>query len=168
MDGRFDVDKRRLAQETESEAARGRKYKAKLTTRGDVMAIIELYNTHKILPLAARLDAAESALRYLTAPWWQRRWWDAKIIGGKVHNWLERRGIHLYTLDTDLDTDPEVPPEEPKQDPDAHGEGAQAGAQGCRGDAHLLGGRDPGRHRPRAPCAPRSSSDQRNRSLLET
>ena len=103
MDGRFDVDKRRLAQETESEVARGRKYKAKLTTRGDVMAIIELYNTHKILPLAARLDAAESALRYLTAPWWRRRWWDAKIIGGKVHNWLERRGIHLYTLDTDPD-----------------------------------------------------------------
>ena len=139
------------------------------------MAIIELYNTHKILPLAARLDAAESALRYLTAPWWRRRWWDAKIIGGKVHNWLERRGIHLYTLDTDLDTDPEVPPEEPKQDPDAHGEGAQAGAQGCRGDAHLLGGRDPGRHRPRAPCGakielgpekPEPPRDVKNRTHL--
>ena len=65
------------------------------------MAIIELYNTHKILPLAARLDAAEGALHYLTAPWWRRRLWDAKIIGAKVHNWvhkwLERRGIHLYT-----------------------------------------------------------------------
>ena len=75
------------------------------------MAIIELYNTHKILPLAARLDAAEGALHYLTAPWWRRRLWDAKIIGAKVHNWvhkwLERRGTHLYTLDTEADTPPE-------------------------------------------------------------
>ena len=111
MDGRSELDKRRLAQETELEAERGRKYKAKLTTRGDVMAIIELYNTHKILPLAARLDAAEGALHYLTAPWWRRRLWDAKIIGAKVHNWvhkwLERRGTHLYTLDTEADTPPE-------------------------------------------------------------
>ena len=107
MDGRSELDKRRLAQETESEAERGRKYKAKLTTRGDVMAIIELYNTHKILPLAACLDAAEGALHYLTAPWWRRRLWDAKIIGAKVHKWLERRGTHLYTLDTEADTPPE-------------------------------------------------------------
>ena len=91
MDGRSELDKRRLAQETEVEAERGRKYKAKLTTRGDVMAIIELYNSHKILPLAARLDAAEGALQYLTAPWWKRRWWDAKIIGAKVYKWLESR-----------------------------------------------------------------------------
>ena len=66
------------------------------------MAIIEPYNTHKILPLAARLDAAEGELHHLTAPWWRRRLWDTKIIGAKVHNWvhkwLERRGIHLYTL----------------------------------------------------------------------
>ena len=78
------------------------------------MAIIELYNTHKILPLAARLDAAEGALHYLTAPWWRRRLWDAKIIGAKVYNWvykwLERRGIHLYTLDIS-DTEAEKPPE---------------------------------------------------------
>ena len=111
MDGRSELDKRRLAQETELEAERGRKYKAKLTTRGDVMSIIELYNTHKILPLAARLDAAEGALHYRTALWWRRRLWDAKIIGAKVHNWvykwLERRGTHLYTLDTEADTPPE-------------------------------------------------------------
>ena len=91
----------------EREAERGRKHKAKLTTRGDVMAIIELYNTHKILPLAARLDAAEGALHYLTAPWWQRRLWDAKIIGGKVYKWLARRGIHLYALDAEAGSPPE-------------------------------------------------------------
>ena len=34
MAGRSDLDKRRLAQETEREAERGRKHKAKLTTRG--------------------------------------------------------------------------------------------------------------------------------------
>ena len=107
MKGRSALDKRGLAQETEREAEKGRKYKPKLTTRGDVMAITELYNTHKVLPLAARLDAAEGALRYLTAPWRQRRLWDAKIIGGKVSKWLARRGIHLYALDTEADTPPE-------------------------------------------------------------
>ena len=107
IEGRSAVDKRRLAQETEREAEKGRKYKSKLTTRGDVMAIIELYNTHKIPPLAARLDAAEGALHYLTAPWWQRRLWDAKIIGGKVYKWLARRGIHLYTLDAEAGSPPE-------------------------------------------------------------
>ena len=111
MDGRSELEKRRLTQETELEAERGRKYKAKLTTRGDVMAIIELYNTHKILPLAARLDAAEGALHYLTAPWWRRRLWDAKIIGSKVLegvlDGLVRRGIHLYALYTEADTPPE-------------------------------------------------------------
>ena len=49
---------RRLGSPAEREAEKGRKYKGKLTTRADVMAIIELYNTHKIPPLAARLDAA--------------------------------------------------------------------------------------------------------------
>ena len=87
MDGRSELDKRRLAQETEVEAERGRKYKAKLTTRGDVMAIIELYNTHKILPLAARLDAAEGALHYLTAPWY----------------WLVRSIVRMQSVEQVLD-----------------------------------------------------------------
>ena len=47
----------------------------------------------------------------LTAPWWRRRLWDAKIIGAKVLDGvldgLKRRGIYLYTLDTEADTPPE-------------------------------------------------------------
>ena len=109
------------------------------------MRIIELYNTHKILPLAARLDAAEGALRYLTAPWWKRRWYDAKIVGGKVSKWLERRGIRLYHLDTGLDTPPEegstplprphlrrhVPPQAHKVGQGMRGPGPGPGASNC-------------------------------------
>ena len=75
------VELRRLDKTTEKEEELERRFKGKVTTRQDVMGIIELYNKSKILPLAVRLDAAEAALRYLTAPWWRRRWWDLKRIG---------------------------------------------------------------------------------------
>ena len=49
-----------------------------------MIAIIELYNFKQILPLAYRQDQAEAALRYLTAPWYMRRWYDCKRMGGNL------------------------------------------------------------------------------------
>ena len=101
MARRSRVEHRRLVRgEGEHEKNRRRRYAGKLTTRQDVMGIVELYNREKILPLALRLDMAEGALRYLTAPMWQRRWWDLKRWGGQVVTWLEKKGIRLYTLYT--------------------------------------------------------------------
>ena len=77
-----------------------RRIAGKLTTRKDVLTIIELYNRDKILPLAVRLDRAEAALRYLTAPWWRRMWWELKRMGDNLLGWLERTGVKLYTWDT--------------------------------------------------------------------
>ena len=99
MKGRSRQEQKRLLRETEKEEALERRFKGKVTTRQDVMGIIELYNKSKILPLAVRLDAAEAALRYLTAPWWRRLWWDLKRIGDDLLGWLERRGIRFYTLE---------------------------------------------------------------------
>ena len=76
------------------------------------MAIIELYNTKQILPLAYRLDQAEAALRYLTAPWYMRRWSDCKRMGGNLIEWLASKGIRFYTLESSEEaTDGTVPEE---------------------------------------------------------
>ena len=96
--GMSKVELRRLDKTTEKEEELERRFMGKVTTRQDVMGIIELYNKSKILPLAVRLDAAEAALRYLTAPWWRRRWWDLKRIADDLLGWLERKGIKFYTL----------------------------------------------------------------------
>ena len=71
-----------------------------MTTRKDVMGIIDLYNQHKIIPLAARLDEMEKVVAYMALPLWRRRWLRLKRLGDGVLAWLERRGI-MYTVDTD-------------------------------------------------------------------
>ena len=108
MKGRSELDRRRLARTIEDEKEREKRWASKMTNRGDVLDIIGLYNRDKILPLAARLDAAERALKYLTAPWWRRRVYDFRRWGGKLLDWLEARGITFYKLeenDEDAATD---------------------------------------------------------------
>ena len=114
MDGRSELDKRRLAQETEVEAERGRKYKAKLTTRGDVMAIIELYNTHKILPLAARPRCSRGcpALPYgavvaeaVVGRQDHRR--EGAQLGAQMARAEGNPFVHLCTSDTEAEKPPE-------------------------------------------------------------
>ena len=46
----------RIKKQREKEGARKKRYEHTMTTRKDVMGIIDLYNQHKIIPLAARLD----------------------------------------------------------------------------------------------------------------
>ena len=57
----------------------------KVTTRKDVMGIIDLYNQHKIIPLAARLDEIrEKVVAYMALPLWRRRWLRLKRLGDGV------------------------------------------------------------------------------------
>ena len=50
------IEKRRIEKQREKEEERKKRFVNKVTTRKDVMGIIDLYNQHKIIPLAARLD----------------------------------------------------------------------------------------------------------------
>ena len=106
MEGRSRAERRRLERTAAQEADEQRRFAGKLTTRADVLRILELYVGQKIVPLAANVDANTAALRYLTAPWWKRRLIDCRRIGGAVLHWLSERGIRFHRLDEE-DTDGE-------------------------------------------------------------
>ena len=82
-----------------SEEARKKRFQHTMTTRKDVMGIIDLYNQHKIIPLAARFDEMEKVVAYMALPLWRRLWLRLKRLGDGVLAWLERRGIRVYTVD---------------------------------------------------------------------
>ena len=90
----------RIEKQREKEEARKKRFQHTMTTRKDVMGIIDLYNQHKIIPLAARLDEMEKVVAYMALPLWRRLWLRLKRGGDSVLAWLERRGVRLYTVDT--------------------------------------------------------------------
>ena len=98
-DGVDRIEKRRIEKQREKEEARRKRFQHTMTTRKDVMGIIDLYNQHKIIPLAARLDEMEKVVAYMALPLWRRRWLRLKRLGDGVLAWLERRGIRVYTVD---------------------------------------------------------------------
>ena len=98
-DGVDRIEKRRIEKQREKEEARKKRFQHTMTTRKDVMGIIDLYNQHKIIPLAARLDEMEKVVAYMALPLWRRRWLRLKRLGDGVLAWLERRGIRVYTVD---------------------------------------------------------------------
>ena len=83
MAGRSDIEHRRLERTAEKEAELERRFAGKLTTRKDVIAIIEMYNQRKILPLAAAVDEHRAALNYLLTPWWRRWWIDLRRLASR-------------------------------------------------------------------------------------
>ena len=100
LDGVDRIEKRRIEKQREKEEERKKRFVNKVTTRKDVMGIIDLYNQHKIIPLAARLDETDKVVAYMALPLWRRLWLRLKRFGDGVLAWLERRGINLYTVDT--------------------------------------------------------------------
>ena len=100
------IEKRRIEKQREKEGERKNRFVNKVTTRKDVMGIIDLYNQHKIIPLAARLDEMEKVVAYMALPLWRRLWLRVKRLGDGVLAWLERRGIRVDTVDA-VDTRPE-------------------------------------------------------------
>ena len=104
MDGRSRQERRRLEREAGKEQDREKQFANKLTTRADVIRILELYNGRKILPLAHRLDEAE---RYLFAPWWTRLWARQVARWHRLVGWLDTKGIRVRRTDAGTDTQQE-------------------------------------------------------------
>ena len=153
-DGVDRIEKRRIEKQREKEEARRKRFQHMMTTRKDVMGIIDLYNQHKIIPLAARLDEMEKVVTYMALPLWRRRWLRLKRLGDGVLAWLERRGIRLYTVDTR--SEGILPIAEGENDEAAnHDRGGARGGFGCAprgascvddGGAHTNGLPGPGVH----------------------
>ena len=153
-DGVDRIEKRRIEKQREKEEARRKRFQHMMTTRKDVMGIIDLYNQHKIIPLAARLDEMEKVVTYMALPLWRRLWLRLKRLGDGVLAWLERRGIRLYTVDTR--SEGILPIAEGENDEAAnHDRGGARGGFGCAprgascgddGGAHTNGLPGPGVH----------------------
>ena len=117
MDGRDHRDRRRLNRERELEKERERRWAGKVTTRADVIAILDTYIKLNLVPVAKnvddfeavvgrvleRLENAEAALVDVTRrldrlevpprpTWWQRRVYA-------VRRWLDGKGIRFVRTD---------------------------------------------------------------------
>ena len=154
LDGVDRIEKRRIEKQREKEEERKKRFVNKVTTRKDVMGIIDLYNQHKIIPLAARLDETDKVVAYMALPLWRRLWLRLKRFGDGVLAWLERRGINLYTVDTSAEDISPVA-EGAVNEADSHDRGGARGGFGCAprgascgddGGAHTNGLPGPGVH----------------------
>ena len=116
--GMSELDLRRVAQEQEREEARQRHFANKVTTRADVLSILDMYTKRQIVPFAIRLDAAEAALEYLTAPWWMRRVYDFRRWRARLRRWLAAIGVFVHVGDVPEDQPPEGGEDSEAQDPD--------------------------------------------------
>jgi len=131
-------EKKRLNREVKKAKQDEDHYKNKLTTRGDVIDILQLYIHRNLRPMAERLDAAEAAVAYLRLPWYKKlrlflmttaaKMWD------RLERLLDRWGIRLVVMEDEDEDSANADVGAQRGEGQAPGGDAREAGEGSQGD----------------------------------
>lgn len=103
LDAMERAKRRRFQRALEQMAEEQERHGKQSVTKGHLAWALGRYTETKLIPLAARLDAAERYLEYLALPFYRRWWVDLRRIatreipelGQRLVRWLDRRGVRF-------------------------------------------------------------------------